>query len=55
MQRFRAGKRRGASYMPWRSFGRMSDDDLRAISRYLRTLEPVRNETGPMIQRRSDG
>jgi mono/diheme cytochrome c family protein len=31
-------------FMPWRQIRRMSDDDLRAIYRYLRTLPPIRNE-----------
>jgi mono/diheme cytochrome c family protein len=30
-------------FMPWREYRRMTDDDLRAIHRYLRTLPPVRN------------
>jgi len=30
-------------FMPWRQFRRMSDDDLRAIYRYLRTVRPVGN------------
>lgn len=32
------------AFMPWRQVGRMTDDDLRAIYRYLRTLRPVRHE-----------
>jgi mono/diheme cytochrome c family protein len=31
-------------FMPWREYRRMSDDDLRAIYRYLRTVPAVRNE-----------
>ncbi len=31
-------------FMPWRQMGRMTDDDLRAIYRYLRTLPPIHNE-----------
>ncbi len=31
-------------FMPWRQIRRMSDDDLRAIYRYLRTLKPIRNQ-----------
>jgi mono/diheme cytochrome c family protein len=31
------------SFMPWRELRRMTDDDLRAIYRYLRTLPPKRN------------
>jgi hypothetical protein len=36
--------------MPWRQVGRMTDADLRAIYRYLRTLAPVSNE----VPRRSN-
>src|SRR5687768_12312440 len=32
------------SFMPWQQMQRMSDDDLRAIYRFLRTIPPVRNE-----------
>jgi mono/diheme cytochrome c family protein len=32
------------NFMPWRQIRRMSDDDLRAIYRYLRTLPPIHNE-----------
>jgi mono/diheme cytochrome c family protein len=38
LARFHAGERIPGSPMPWVSFGRMSDDDLRAIYRYLRTM-----------------
>jgi mono/diheme cytochrome c family protein len=31
-------------FMPWKQNGRMSDDDLRAIYRFLRTLPPIHNE-----------
>lgn len=31
-------------FMPWRQLSRMSDDDLRAIYVYLRTIRPVVNE-----------
>lgn len=31
-------------FMPWREMGRMTDDDLRAIYRYLRTIPPVHDE-----------
>jgi hypothetical protein len=30
--------------MPWREMRRMTDDDLRAIYRYLRSLPPIRND-----------
>ena len=30
------------AYMPWRRIGRMSDPELKAIWRYLRSLEPTR-------------
>lgn len=52
--RFRAGRVYEKSHMPWGAFGRMSDDDLRAIYRYLRSLAPVENETGPSFQRKAE-
>ena len=50
--RFRAGKVIQESHMPWLEFGRMSDTDLRAIYRYLRSVPPIENETGPLVQRK---
>jgi mono/diheme cytochrome c family protein len=50
VSRFRAGKRFGDSHMPWGAYNAMSDDDLRAIYRYLMSLDPVENETGPLVQ-----
>lgn len=41
IHRFRLGKLIPYSHMPWESFGRMTDDELRAIYNYLKTLEPV--------------
>jgi len=41
--RFKSGGRTEGSPMPWPSFARMSEDDLRALYRYLRTLPPVDN------------
>lgn len=37
--------------MPRAAYGRMTDDDVRAIYRYLRTLEPVERDTGPLTTR----
>jgi mono/diheme cytochrome c family protein len=36
--RFRAGERIPGSPMPWQAFRRISDDDLRAIYRYLKSV-----------------
>jgi mono/diheme cytochrome c family protein len=53
--RFRAGDVLPESFMPWTFFARASEDDLRAIFRYLRSLPPVRNEAaaGPSIRPKS--
>lgn len=48
--RFRAGPLVPNTPMPWSGFGKMSDDDVRAIYRYLRSLPPVHNETGATVQ-----
>jgi mono/diheme cytochrome c family protein len=48
--RFHAGRAIPETPMPWEFFARSNDDDLRSIYRYLRSLPPVRNETGPSIR-----
>jgi hypothetical protein len=30
--------------MPWHEVGRMTDDDLIAIYRYLRSVRPIQND-----------
>ena len=47
--RFRAGPVNGASHMPWKAYAHMSDDDIRAIFRYLRTVPAVSNDPGPIV------
>lgn len=49
--RFRAGRIIPESFMHWGPFSRMSEDDLRAIYRYLHSLEPVANEVSPIMER----
>jgi mono/diheme cytochrome c family protein len=48
--RFGAGVGIPHTYMPWRQFQRMSENDLRAIYRYLRSLDPVDIDPGPSVQ-----
>jgi mono/diheme cytochrome c family protein len=52
--RFRGGRVYPGSHMPWEAFAGMTDDDLRAIYRYLRTLTPVVSPTGPALQAMKD-
>jgi mono/diheme cytochrome c family protein len=52
VQRMRAGKRFDKSHMPWAAYAKMTDDDLRAIFRFLASLEPVENETGPTLRKK---
>lgn len=47
LKRFRGGRVHEASSMPWENFARMTDDDIRSIYRFLRTLTPVKNLVGP--------
>ena len=49
--RFHVGRVIAASYMPWGPYSRMSENDLRAIYRYLNTLPPVANDVGPVVER----
>lgn len=48
--RFRGGRVHADSPMPWEAFRNMTEDDLRAIYRYLRTLPP--SEGGPDPKKR---
>ncbi|HJW28279.1 MAG TPA: c-type cytochrome [Saprospiraceae bacterium] len=44
LTRFRAGRVNKGSPMPWGSFGRMTDNDIKAIYHYLQSLDPVPNK-----------
>ena len=44
--RMKAGKVYETSPMPWTAFTRMSDDDLKAIYRFLKTVQPVAKIVG---------
>jgi mono/diheme cytochrome c family protein len=48
--RLQQGELVAGTPMPWGAYKRMTDDDMRAVYRYLRTLPPVRHATGPVIQ-----
>jgi len=50
LARFRAGEKIEGTHMPWKAYGRMGDDDVRAIYRFLRSLAPIENETGDIMQ-----
>ena len=50
VDRFRAGKVLPKTYMPWGALSRMTEDDLRSVYRYLKSLPPVEHDTGPVIQ-----
>ncbi|MCC7008176.1 MAG: cytochrome C [Acidobacteria bacterium] len=49
VKRFRMGQVIPRSPMPWQAFSRLSEDDLRAIYRYLRTVPPVKHDVGPLV------
>lgn len=48
--RFGVGQGIPHTHMPWRQFQRMSETDVRAVYRYLRTLPPSDNNPGPSVQ-----
>lgn len=35
--------------MPWPMYGKMTDDDLKAMFAYLRTIKPIRNAVPPAV------
>lgn len=52
--RFRVGRVVRESIMPWGPYTRMTDDDLRAIYRYLHSLDPVAGDVGLTVERVDD-
>jgi mono/diheme cytochrome c family protein len=48
--RFRVGEVIPGTPMPWGAYARFTDDDVRAVYRYLRSLPPTPNLTGPAVQ-----
>jgi mono/diheme cytochrome c family protein len=50
--RFRAGALEDGTVMPWGAFKNMNDLELKAIYRYLRTVQPVRNEIKQIVWRK---
>ncbi len=49
LQRLHAGRRIEQSAMAWEQFSRLKDNDIKAIYKYLQTLAPVENNTGPIL------
>jgi hypothetical protein len=49
--RFRVGRVVRESIMPWGPYTHMSDEDLRAIYRYLNSLAPVSSDVGLTVER----
>lgn len=47
--RIRQGRIVPGSEMPWEQFQRMSDNDLKAIYRYIRTVAPVKNKIEQIV------
>jgi mono/diheme cytochrome c family protein len=45
--RFRQGRVIPGSPMPWQAFSRLSEDDLRSIYRYLKSVPAVKRDNGP--------
>ena len=52
LARFRLGELIAGTPMPWGAYARMTDDDLRSIYRYLRSLPAVVHDTGPARQKK---
>ncbi|NQT64516.1 MAG: c-type cytochrome [Candidatus Marinimicrobia bacterium] len=51
INRFRAGRVYEGSPMPWGAFSRMSDIELKAVYRYLQSLEPVPGKVDKTVVR----
>lgn len=54
INRFRMGRLYPTSPMHWGPFSRMSDEDLEAIYLYLNSLDPVDNEVGSVLFKKTE-
>lgn len=52
LHRFRQGTLIPGSHMPWGAYKNMSDVELKAIYRYLQTVEPVHNEIKNIVAKK---
>jgi len=52
--RFRAGRLIINSPMDWGAFSRMTDEDLEALWVFLHSLDPVENDVGPVVFKKSE-
>ncbi len=48
--RFKSGAAMPETHMPWAFYKNMTDDDLRSIYRYLKTLPPADSDPGPSLR-----
>lgn len=48
IKRFRMGRAIQHSHMPWEHYGNMSDDELKAIFNYLKSVQPAPTEKVPV-------
>lgn len=53
-ERFRAGRRVPSSAMHWGPFSRMSDADLEALWVFFNSLDPIDNDVGPTVFKKSE-
>jgi mono/diheme cytochrome c family protein len=47
VERFRRGRMFEGSIMPWESFQKLSDTDVRSLYRFLHSLQAVKHDVGP--------
>ncbi|MBV6523066.1 MAG: Nicotinate dehydrogenase subunit B [Gemmatimonadaceae bacterium] len=47
--RFKQGRILDGSPMPWPGLSKLTEDDLRSMYRYLRSVPPVKNDVGPPL------
>jgi mono/diheme cytochrome c family protein len=53
LARFRHGEAIPGTPMPWGAYAKMTDDDLRSLFMYLRSLPPFERDTEPRVQSKS--
>lgn len=55
IERMRGGRVHMTSPMPWGPFSRLSDSDLKAVYRFLKTVKPVKQDNSPLVTPPDEG
>jgi len=55
VRRFKMGKVYKDSPMPWYQYKEITEPDLKAMFLYLKSIDPIQNDPGPVVTKKESG